>query len=507
MRNLSNSYTDQLHQMFIISKKNIGFCILLLLASSEIIPSFAQPITLHKENPHYLEYKGEPLLLVTSAEHYGAVINLDFDYSKYLETMKAQGMNYTRIFTGSYVEVPGSFGIEHNTLSPAPGRFIAPWVRTKEPGLFQNEGKFDLSTWAPTYFNRLHDFMQKAQELEIIVEVTFFCATYQDAYWERHPFNPGNNINQIGKLNRIDFNTLKNDRVLFYQKALITKLTTELNKYDNIFFELSNEPWADNGNDVTFLHKTLIPKENPLGWLLWATSATPATLAWQKELAQTFRKAEEGLPKKHLLAQNYSNFKENLIEVGEEIDILNFHYAWPEAVSENSGWNRPINFDESGFAGSHDTTYLHEAWAFMLSGGAVFNNLDYSFYPGKEDGKGINDAPGGGSENLRKQLKFLNDFLSAFNFVQMKPSNHLIIHSPGLDAFCLANEGVDYAVYLQGRSQGYLNLQLGKGDYIVRFYNPDIGEIIMHRNLNHLGGETEIQIPKLRRLAIGITQK
>jgi hypothetical protein len=62
--------------------------------------------------------------LVTSAEHYGAVVNLDFDFEKYLQTMHAEGMNYTRIFTGSYVEIPGSFNIGNNTLAPAVGSFI-----------------------------------------------------------------------------------------------------------------------------------------------------------------------------------------------------------------------------------------------------------------------------------------------------------------------------------------------------------------------------------------------
>ena len=39
----------------------------------------AQPIALHPENPHYLIYQGNPTVLVTSAEHYGAVLNAAFD--------------------------------------------------------------------------------------------------------------------------------------------------------------------------------------------------------------------------------------------------------------------------------------------------------------------------------------------------------------------------------------------------------------------------------------------
>jgi hypothetical protein len=36
------------------------------------------PIQLHPENPHYFLYKGEPMVLITSAEHYGALLNLDY---------------------------------------------------------------------------------------------------------------------------------------------------------------------------------------------------------------------------------------------------------------------------------------------------------------------------------------------------------------------------------------------------------------------------------------------
>lgn len=88
--------------------------------------AIAQPIQLHPDNPHYFQFQDKPTLLVTGGEHYGAVINADFDYETSLKAMAEQGMNYTRIFVGAYVEVPGSFGIKHNTLAPAHGRFISP---------------------------------------------------------------------------------------------------------------------------------------------------------------------------------------------------------------------------------------------------------------------------------------------------------------------------------------------------------------------------------------------
>src|SRR5215471_15606476 len=40
----------------------------------------ASPIAKHPINPHYFVYQGKPLVLITTDQHYGAVINLDFDY-------------------------------------------------------------------------------------------------------------------------------------------------------------------------------------------------------------------------------------------------------------------------------------------------------------------------------------------------------------------------------------------------------------------------------------------
>src|SRR6266403_1233357 len=94
----------------------------------------SQPLTLHPDNPHYFLFRGKPALLITSGEHYGAVLNLDFDYRKYLKTLAADGLNLTRTFPGAYVEPVGAFKIERNTLAPKAGRLICPWVRSDQPG-------------------------------------------------------------------------------------------------------------------------------------------------------------------------------------------------------------------------------------------------------------------------------------------------------------------------------------------------------------------------------------
>src|SRR2546425_1808067 len=118
-------------------------------------------LRLHPENPHYFLFRGKPAVLITSGEHYGAVINLDFDYVSYLETLAKDRLNLTRTWSGTYCEQPGNFNIVENTLAPLPGRFICPWKRSSVPGAGDGGNKFDLNQWDEAYFKRLNDFMRE----------------------------------------------------------------------------------------------------------------------------------------------------------------------------------------------------------------------------------------------------------------------------------------------------------------------------------------------------------
>ena len=73
-------------------------CILLTVVSCT-----SSPISVYHDNPHYFSYKGEPLVLITSDQHYGAVIDMDFDYVKYLDYLAQNGMNLTRTLSRRHV--------------------------------------------------------------------------------------------------------------------------------------------------------------------------------------------------------------------------------------------------------------------------------------------------------------------------------------------------------------------------------------------------------------------
>ncbi len=155
--------------------------------------SMGQPLILHPDNPHYFLFRGKSLAIVSSGEHYGAVLNPDFDYLKYLNTLQKEGMIYTRIFSGTYFEREGSFGIEKNTLAPAPGKALVPWKRSSVPGAFCGGNKFDLDQWDNNYFSRLKSFVSEASKRGIIVEISLFSSIY--GYWDTQVWNRKNNIN------------------------------------------------------------------------------------------------------------------------------------------------------------------------------------------------------------------------------------------------------------------------------------------------------------------------
>lgn len=443
-------------------------------SSDEPVIPDSGPIQLHPENQHYFLYKGEALALITSAEHYGALLNLDFDYHTYLKTLAEEGMNYTRIFTGSYFEIAGeSFGIQNNTLAPKKTSIITPWGIVVD-GRSTN-WNYDLSSWNVAYFQRLHDFMATAAEYDIIVELTLFSSIYRDEHWDICPQNPANNINMTGDLDRKDAQTLNNGQLLSYQLSFVRKMVQELNAYDNFFFEIQNEPWSDHAVPVY----NIVNKEDlKVGdWSYKADFADEASMAWQEKIAAVITEEETGLAKKHLIAQNYTNFRASVPEVSEHISIINFHYAWPDAVRWNYHYNKVLGFDESGFAGSGDQVYRRQAWQFMLSGGALFNNLDYSFFVGHEDGSGVNSAPGGGSKALRFQLKVLSDFLHGFELEHLHPDLSCVLGSPGLIPFILSDQNGAYAIFLRatGTENTSLLLETGDGNFVVQSLNTITG--------------------------------
>ena len=481
---------------------------LITVSFSSLVAVASEPIKLHYANPRWLEYKDKAIVLVTSGEHYGAVINTDFDFESYLSSLEQAGLNYTRIFSGTYIEPSGAFGITRNDLAPAAGSFLAPWKRSDLTGYAGGGNKLDLSQFSPEYLTRMKAFLVSAAKHQIVVELTLFSSIYNEKQWAVNPLNSINATDGVAIDSYRKCNTTENGAMLEVQLKFVNWLVRELNEYDNLFYEIQNEPWSDN-------HKLSDRLINPMmhektGFPNAVEIATKVSVDWQNQIAEAIVEQEKMLPKKHLIAQNISNFALPVLnsDLVAAAKLLNFHYAYPEAVAWNEGWEGAIGFDESGFAGRDDATYRKQAWRFMLAGGTLFNNLDYSYSVGHESGNDTsNEAPGGGSKALRAQLKTLRDFMQSFDLENLKPDRQFVVRSPGLIAFVLSEPGQQYAAFFEGRGGGELLINLPKGDWDFHWLDPQTGSTIKTESVQTEDAATSLQIPDRDELALSIRRK
>jgi len=463
-----------------------------------------RPLRLHPDNPHYFLFRGKPTVLIASGEHYGSVINPDFDYRTYLDTLQKEGGNLTRTVAGTMCESIRTIqwrGGDQNPLAPREGKLLVPWVRSDKPGYAFGGNKFDLDRWDEAYFRRLRDFVREAGKRGIVVEFNLFYAQYGldngDGFgsWGLSPLYFKNNVNGIGDVTWDRVNTRADKGLLARQIAVLKKTLTELNEFDNVYYEICDEPYCSGAS----------PKE---------------TDDWQQLLIETIVGVEKALPNQHLIAVNYANGYSVVEKPHPAVSVLNFHYAHPPAAAPiNYHHNKVVAFDETS-GGQHTEKRRREAWKFLLSGGAVYNNLDPSFATDDPTGSGkVKQADGTfDGRPLRAQLKILKDFMDGLDFLRMRPERRVAQQRPRTegDMYALVEPGKQYAVYISnevyvGREDMHteLDLDLPEGRYQAEWLHPATGKVHKDEPFNHAGGSRHIDSPRytediaLRLLRVG----
>lgn len=462
------------------------------------------------KNPHYFSYHGKPVVLITSDHHYGAVIDQDFDYEKYLKYLAQNGMNLTRIYPGGMFETPDKY-INGNPLGPLPGRQLLPWAKSDQPGanpLLAEVGKpsfkFDLDKWNTEYFTRLKAFVKLANKLDIIVEIPFFNGMY-NVCWPLMAMNRNNNIQNIGNYEADECglfttNDIRNQDVIKYQKEYVKKITTELNGFDNVIFDICYEPSLQG-----------LPDGN------CKINADSMVIPWINAMADAFIQTEKSLPNKHILGQTVQSQSPDLS--GETwCNWLPTEYVIlaENALTLNYSNNKPLVNVESNYFGcslsknpyTADAVRL-EGWWYMLSGGAGCINLNGEYFRGHETGGEITQ------KQIVPQRKALINFM---NQLDLNGLTQFTNFSGTPDsAFCkaLAKPGKQYALYLFHASfedgwgahftpqpGNYLDtLVLNKipaGNYLKEWIDPISGKVISSEKLNWKGGNMPLITPRYR---------
>ena len=456
--------------------------------------ALGDPIRVCPVNPHYYFYEDKPILLITSAEHYGAVINKDFDYVAYFDALRAHGLNYTRFYPGAMFEPAGKF-MAGNTLGPKPAGLVVPWARSDSPGYRLGGNRFDLDLWDPAYFARFKDFLTQAARRGIIVEVCFFNSQYDDT-WPLSPLYAENNVQGAGRCDWRAAQTLRDSKLVARQDAYVRKLTLEANAWDNVILEICDEP----GHIGT-------------GFELSGP--------WVAHLGDIVLETERGLPKKHLLAQEVDGPLGGPVDFAADprFTVIVGQYIWGDDQGEMGGMkgldfkyidNKPIELNETGYfplwyKGDKVADSRVEAWEFMVGGGAGFNHLNGLFTVENPAGKSPEN------ERVLRALENLGRFLESFEFVRMAPDKGFVVSGVKAPEYhrALSEPGKQYALYIHHSSEKVggsycvvpgdyreeLVVKLLPGHYRAEWIDPETGSVLASETLEHQGGNRTLKTP------------
>lgn len=179
------------------------------------------------------------------------------------------------------------------------------------------------------------------------------------------------------------------------------------------------------------------------------------------------------------------DFEKYLETVFKNITVFNHHYDRDALSLElNYHLDRILTFNETGLMPISTEEYRIQSWRYMLSGGALYNNLDFTYQVGAEDGSGTTEFNcvyynGCTDPDIKHQMKVLLDFMNSIDFVNMKPSpESLAVYFGDQDICCLANPGMQYAIYIAGGKPGNIMLNIENGEYLLNWIRPVDGKVI-----------------------------
>jgi hypothetical protein len=194
-------------------------------------------------NTNYLTYNGQPVALFGMG-NFWLFADPGLDWQDMIDSYANDGSNFMRVTT---IGTP----VRYTGLDPVD--ILYPWERTG-PGTDNVGGlKFDLDRFNETFFSRMQTITDYAANQDVILLVLLWDEIpieSRPSRWPRHPFNPNNNINNLGLPNdmgsdgdsRLDnFYDLSNTELKNYQDAFVNKVLDTIGNRPNVILGISNE--------------------------------------------------------------------------------------------------------------------------------------------------------------------------------------------------------------------------------------------------------------------------
>ena len=413
------------------------------------------PVRIHPDNPKLFEFRGRPLVLLTATEHYGAVLNRPFRFERYLRDAAANGMTLTRLFT-LFRELQTPIN-PASTCKPASPDYVAPFARTGPGFALDSEPRFDLDRDDPEFYERLHGFIGLADELGVVVEVVLLSNTYGDPVWRLNPLHAENNVNGLPACSAPEYLSIRHPALFERQRAHVRRIVSETRGYDNVIYEICNEPGG-----------RAVPTEGPL---------VDEVNEWLDSLIAVVRDADHAGAGRHLIAGQEAFVDKPFLQTIDrsydamDYDVVNVHplpgtrlrgadhhlgdfmskqlrlQAFRDMTLAAHAESKPLNHDEDNVASQYRdpdgwTVHRKRAWVSVLCG-AHYDVIDFSIQPFLEEG--TPDA----QQHLRSWFRHLSAYVHGLDLVRSRPLPEALRSAPPHTvAVVFGVRGADYTVYV-----------------------------------------------------------
>jgi hypothetical protein len=276
--------------------------------------------------------------------------------------------------------------------------------------------------------------------------------------YENHPFHPANNINGIvgdvdGDGKGLEIHSLANADVLAIQKEYVKGVIDLVNEFDNVLYEISNESHG-------------------------------LSTDWQCHMINFIKGYEQNLPKQHpvgLTFQHRGGNNESLFQSPADWISPNREGGYRDNPPVSDGRKIIISDTDHLWGIGGDESWV---WKSFLRG---LNPIFMDPYDGKV--LTVKSYDSARVEPLRKSLGYTLLLANRVDLISMKPDTVL-----ASSAYCLANKGTEYLIYLPKDKTVEVDLSGIAGDFTSEWLNPELGKFKESTTVKG-GGKVSITSP------------
>lgn len=411
----------------------------------------ANPLIISSENPRYFTDGSGKAIYLTGSHTWSNLVDMSpddppepFDYDAYLKWMVQYNHNFFRLWTWELVawdnsaNEPDSNDYKLHKVAPLP------FMRTGPGKALDGKPKFDLSKFNPEYFERLRTRAEAAGEHNIYASIMLFEGwglQRLEEGWINHPFHPDNNVNGIdGDLNGdgygLEVHTLADTAITSIQTNYVRKVIETVNDLNNVLYEISNENH-------------------------------PPSTRWQYYMIDYIHEYEKGKPYQHPVGMTFQykgGSNETLFESPADWISPNPEGGYRDNPPDAAGRKLIITDTDHlwGIGGNQQWVWK----SFLRGMNPIFMDpYDCSVLKGRYDPDWV--------EPIRKSMGYTMVYAKRMNLLKMVPENEL-----ASSAYCLAEKGREYLVYLPEGNEVTVNLTDASHDLKVEWFNPNTGETV-----------------------------